>query len=181
MSRACALHGIESGFKALRCGSTSGSTCHAQVHRVPAQGGPFPSERARHPYFRALSARSFHQASAVYLQRQVLRGADQRVLQDRTALGSWLLRERHWCRHDQQLGCPSLSNLRLRALVTNCVVQPATTSGPSSQSREMQARRERTGEPPRECRRLRILAVMGDLKYGKRKQGKEAHRDAIFG
>jgi DNA invertase Pin-like site-specific DNA recombinase len=36
-------------------------------------------------------------------------------------------------------------------------------------------------EPPRECRRLRILAVMGDLKYGKRKQGKEAHRDAIFG
>jgi hypothetical protein len=25
------------------------------------------------------------------------------------------------------------------------------------------------------------LAVMGDLKYGKRKQGKEAHRDAIFG
>lgn len=35
-------------------------------------------------------------------------------------------------------------------------------------------------EPHRECRRLRILAVIGDLKYGKRKQGKEAHRDAIF-
>ncbi|UQP42208.1 hypothetical protein L0Z16_08280 [Burkholderia multivorans] len=36
-------------------------------------------------------------------------------------------------------------------------------------------------EAPRECRRLWILAVIGDLKYGKRKQGKEAHREAIFG
>ncbi|RQS26583.1 hypothetical protein DIE03_22350 [Burkholderia sp. Bp8992] len=40
---------------------------------------------------------------------------------------------------------------------------------------------EREIEPPRECRRLRILAVMGDLKYGKRKQSKKAHRDAVFG
>ena len=38
-----------------------------------------------------------------------------------------------------------------------------------------------TIEPPRKCRRLRILAVTGDLKHGKRRQGKEAHRDAIFG
>ncbi|WP_157025829.1 M20 family metallopeptidase [Paraburkholderia heleia] len=36
-------------------------------------------------------------------------------------------------------------------------------------------------EPPRKCRRLWVLAVTGDLKYGKRKQGKEAHRDAVFG
>ena len=36
-------------------------------------------------------------------------------------------------------------------------------------------------EPHRECRRLRILAVTGGLEYGKRKQGKKAHRDAIFG
>ncbi|CAM2156503.1 hypothetical protein PT2222_390067 [Paraburkholderia tropica] len=34
---------------------------------------------------------------------------------------------------------------------------------------------------PGKCRRLWILAVSGDLKYGKRKQGKEAHRDAVFG
>lgn len=39
----------------------------------------------------------------------------------------------------------------------------------------------RLSEPPRKCRRLRILAVTGDLKHGKRRQDKEAHRHAIFG
>jgi len=41
--------------------------------------------------------------------------------------------------------------------------------------------REAHTEPPRKCRRLRILAVTGDLKHGKRRQGTEAHWDAIFG
>ena len=35
-------------------------------------------------------------------------------------------------------------------------------------------------EAPRKCRRLWILAVTGDLKYGKRKQSKEADRGEVF-
>lgn len=63
----------------------------------------------------------------------------------------------------------------------DCGAEPHLNGGAISSILPKHEGATRAPEPLRECRRLRILAVIGDLKYGKRKQSKETYRDTVLG